>query len=49
MRGPWPASLHGPEKRWAHQLAATREGGMRAFLDQRDGPFYPEPFGPKSK
>lgn len=30
-------------------FAATREGGMRSFLDQRDGPFYPEPFGPKSK
>lgn len=24
-------------------------GGMRAFLEARDGPFQPEPFGPKSK
>jgi enoyl-CoA hydratase/carnithine racemase len=30
-------------------FAATREGGMRAFLDKRDAPFQPEPFGPKSK
>jgi enoyl-CoA hydratase len=30
-------------------LAATRQGGMRAFLDRRDAPFQPEPFGPKSQ
>jgi enoyl-CoA hydratase/carnithine racemase len=30
-------------------LAAMRQGGMRAFLDKRDAPFRPEPFGPKSK
>lgn len=30
-------------------FAATREGGMRAFLDKRDAPFQPEPFGPRSK
>jgi hypothetical protein len=30
-------------------FAATQQGGMRAFLDKRDAPFYPEPFGPKSK
>ena len=30
-------------------FAASQQGGMRAFLDQRDGPFHPEPFGPKSK
>jgi enoyl-CoA hydratase/carnithine racemase len=29
--------------------AATRQGGMRAFLDKRDAPFYPEPFGPRAK
>src|SRR5215510_3285817 len=29
-------------------LAAMREGGLRAFLDARDGKFVPEPFGPKS-
>jgi enoyl-CoA hydratase/carnithine racemase len=26
-----------------------RTKGMRAFLEERDGPFRPEPFGPKSK
>lgn len=28
---------------------AKNAGGMRAFLEARDGPFQPEPFGPKSK
>jgi enoyl-CoA hydratase/carnithine racemase len=28
---------------------AMRQGGMRAFLEQRDGPFRPEPFGPRAK
>jgi len=32
----------------ADLLAAMREGGLRAFLDARDGKFIPEPFGPKS-
>jgi enoyl-CoA hydratase/carnithine racemase len=30
-------------------FAATQQGGMRAFLEKRDGPFQPEPFGPKAK
>jgi len=30
-------------------LEAMRTGGLRAFLDARDGGFVPEPFGPKSK
>lgn len=30
-------------------FAAMREGGMRAFLDKRDSPFRPEPFGPRSQ
>ncbi len=30
-------------------FAATEQGGMRAFLDKRDTPFHPEPFGPKSQ
>jgi enoyl-CoA hydratase/carnithine racemase len=29
-------------------FAATRQGGMRAFLEKRDTPFHPEPFGPKA-
>jgi enoyl-CoA hydratase/carnithine racemase len=28
---------------------ARREGGFRAFLEARDGPFLPEPFGPRSR
>ena len=28
---------------------AREEGGMRGFLQQRDGPFQPEPFGPRAK
>jgi hypothetical protein len=28
---------------------AQREGGLRAFLKVRDGPFQPEPFGPRSR
>lgn len=28
---------------------AQREGGLRAFLEARDGPFHPEPFGPRSR
>jgi enoyl-CoA hydratase/carnithine racemase len=30
-------------------LATMESDGMRAFLEKRDGPFRPEPFGPKSK
>ena len=33
----------------AEQLAAMQSGGLKAFLDKRDGAFQPEPFGPKSK
>ena len=29
-------------------LDAMKEGGLKAFLDARDGAFRPEPFGPKS-
>jgi enoyl-CoA hydratase len=35
--------------RWDQLHRAQETGGMRAFLDARDGPFRPEPFGPKSK
>jgi enoyl-CoA hydratase len=38
---------HGPER--DKLFAAQRAGGMRGFLAERDGPFLPEPFGPKSK
>lgn len=41
------ASNDGPEVEAMQQ--AQREGGLRAFLQVRDGPFIPEPFGPRSK
>jgi enoyl-CoA hydratase/carnithine racemase len=41
------ASVGGP--RWEQLHQAQADGGMRGFLDARDGPFLPEPFGPKSK
>ena len=28
---------------------ASARGGLRAFLETRDGPFQPEPFGPRSR
>jgi len=27
---------------------AQAKGGLKAFLEARDGPFQPEPYGPKS-
>ena len=32
-----------------HLNEAQSTGGVRAFLQERDGPFQPEPFGPRSK
>ena len=28
---------------------AKKKGGLAAFLKERDGPFQPEPFGPRAK
>jgi len=33
----------------AHLLDALQTGGLKAFLEARDGGFVPEPFGPKSR
>ena len=41
------ASDDGPEVEAMQQ--AQREGGLRRFLEVRDGPFIPEPFGPRSQ
>ena len=30
-------------------LAAQRAGGMKAYLEARDGPFQPEPMGPRAR
>jgi enoyl-CoA hydratase/carnithine racemase len=35
--------------RWQELHDAQKAGGMRGFLDARDGPFLPEPMGPKSR
>jgi enoyl-CoA hydratase len=32
----------------AELIAAMQSGGLKAFLEARDGGFRPEPFGPKS-
>ncbi len=40
-------SSHGKDREAL--LEAQAKGGMRAFLEARDGPFLPEPYGPKSK
>jgi enoyl-CoA hydratase len=49
LNGPLSAlshTSHGPHRE--RLLEAQRTGGMRAYLVERDGPFSPEPFGPKS-
>ena len=32
-----------------HLQEAQQQGGMRAFLQTRDDPFRPEPFGPRAQ
>jgi len=32
-----------------HLEAAKKKGGVKAFVEERDKPFQPEPFGPRSK
>ena len=41
------ASNDGPDIE--HLQQAQRSGGFRAFLEARDTPFIPEPFGPRAK
>ncbi len=49
MNGPLSALAHSSHNSYrAGLLEAMRSGGLRAFLEARDGPFQPEPFGPKS-
>jgi len=38
---------HGPERQ--AMFEAEKERGMKGFLEERDGKFRPEPFGPKSR
>ncbi|MBM3488642.1 MAG: enoyl-CoA hydratase/isomerase family protein [Alphaproteobacteria bacterium] len=39
-------SSHTPERE--HMFAIQRDKGVKAYLELRDGPFLPEPMGPKS-
>ena len=41
------ASADSPDVHHLHE--AQEEGGLRAYLEARDGPFLPEPGGPRSK
>ena len=45
------AAVHNSQREdFKRQLEeARKQGGMRAFLQQRDDPFRPEPFGPRSQ
>jgi enoyl-CoA hydratase/carnithine racemase len=50
LNGPLSSLAHGSfNAQRAALVELLQTGGMRAFLDARDGPFIPEPFGPKSK
>jgi enoyl-CoA hydratase/carnithine racemase len=40
-------SSHGPERQ--AMFHAQKQRGMKGFLEERDGKFLPEPYGPKSK
>jgi enoyl-CoA hydratase/carnithine racemase len=40
-------SSHSDERE--HLFEAQRKGGLKAYLELRDGPFQPEPMGPRSK
>ena len=50
MNMPLSALAHGSHNTYRADLLETmRTEGLRAFLEARDGPFRPEPFGPKSR
>jgi enoyl-CoA hydratase/carnithine racemase len=50
LEGALGALAHSSHNEFREKLFDTqREGGTKAYLDARDGPFQPEPMGPKSK
>jgi enoyl-CoA hydratase len=50
MNIPLSTLAHSSHNAFKAQLfGAMHEGGMRAYLEMRDGPFLPEPFGPKAR
>jgi enoyl-CoA hydratase/carnithine racemase len=50
MNGPLSALAHSSwNSHRAELMDLMQNGGLKAFLEARDGQFHPEPFGPKSK
>jgi enoyl-CoA hydratase len=50
VEGALGALAHSSHNAFREQLfEAQRRGGTKAYLEARDGPFQPEPMGPKSK
>ena len=49
LEGTLSALAHSSHNEYREQLFETqREQGLKAYLDMRDGPFQPEPMGPRS-
>jgi enoyl-CoA hydratase/carnithine racemase len=49
LEGALGALAHSSHNEFREKLFdAQREGGLKAYLDMRDGPFQPEPMGPRS-
>jgi enoyl-CoA hydratase len=49
LEGALGALAHSSHNEFREKLfEAQREGGLKAYLDMRDGPFQPEPMGPRS-
>jgi hypothetical protein len=49
LEGALGALAHSSHNELREQLfEAQREQGLKAFLEMRDGPFQPEPMGPRS-
>lgn len=49
MNIPLSALAHGSFNTQRAELMQAMQGGLKSFLDARDGKFHPEPSGPKSK
>jgi enoyl-CoA hydratase/carnithine racemase len=49
LEGTLGALVHSSHNQFREELLeAQRQGGLKAYLDMRDGPFQPEPMGPRS-
>lgn len=50
LEGTLGALVHSSHNEYREMLFETqRTGGLKAYLEKRDGPFQPEPMGPRSK